>query len=119
MPLLGYNPMCVVMWCEACGAHPQLGTSLDSFPPFISTHYGCATTTCSPNDVQQGRHFIQKNNENPGNNTKAMGCFNPEALQTHVMLSHSEMSKYILEITPPPLYKLRQCTELLRSLRPV
>ena len=30
-PWLRYDPMCVLMWCEACRAHPQLGSSV----PFV------------------------------------------------------------------------------------
>ena len=30
-PWLRYDPVCVLMWCEACRAHPQLGSSV----PFV------------------------------------------------------------------------------------
>ena len=51
-PWLQYDPVCVLMWCEACRAHPQLGSSV----PFVqgTSHFKSFTVKEHEEDEGHG-----------------------------------------------------------------
>ena len=63
----------------------------------------CSMSTLEATPTTEASHGSQESqkptrNKNEAKTLKAIDCFNPEALQTPALLSHSEVSKEIPEI---------------------